>query len=655
MIRNFQIAILAASIAVSCSASDSADGVGPEPVARPERTFVEQLVPRFAELARQRIESVAVASSLDARLAASAARPWGERLDGGIKYADLLHAEYAATGWTLAFAGRDGLTNRGAGVVSRLQAADVDALDNALYHLDEIETQGATLAAAPKAPKVSFALDAVDAELAVTWVEEHREMEEGTRTRALIDALLGLGDEPPLSERLAGQQRAYREATAPLRGSIVELEVRVADGALRFARDMRHFNYKRMSWAELERRGGGKAVVYDRLRGTLAALAGAEDAAGADEVLVDLRPSFEQYDRLVDALARYRSLEPWGEIAPFDISSGTPAQMTALRDRLSTEGFTDAELGAAVHAYQIAHQFVPGMPTAGFWRSLNVTLEHRIREIELTIQRYRESFYRDEPDFVFVNIPDFHAEVFHDGELQRRIPVVVGNTERVCDPETGRWRFPNATPVQWAELDHLMLNPWWNVPPRLFREEIEPHLDDPAWLDQKNFELFTTNGVTQARQRPGPTNALGLVKFIFPNPHNTYMHDTPQKQYFELPVRTFSHGCVRVKDPLELAEYFMTTYDLGGKSRLDHIMELGSTIKIELPPHIPVFFEYYTVRVSDDGRTEFLADPYDLDQERLDPDDETLFCIGTDASDVEEPSVQNDEPLPGGLADDHGP
>ena len=640
-----------ALIAIACSSSDQ-PSESPEPVSWPAREAVERLVPQFAELARQRVDSVTVRDAMRTRLETEARRSWNARIDGGLKYADLLLDAYTETDFSLSFATRNGTTPRAAGVVARLNRADEDALDDALYHRESISVTAASLAAQPPAETDPFTLSAHEAELAVSWLERRETEDGGPASRALIDAMLGLSDEPALSARLSDLADDHRTRTAPRAEAIAELELRVADAALRFARDMWHFNYRRLSWRELENAGGGKKVVYARLNETLRALWATDSADDAESVLLALRPPLEQYDRLVVALARYRAMTPWQAVTP-DTETWTANE--TLRARLATEGFDAPHLTEAVAAYQQTHQFELGAPTAGFWRSLNVSHERRVRQIELTLQRYRETYYRGESDYVFVNIPDFHVEVFRDSIRKLRLPVVVGNTDRVCDPETRRWKYPNQTPVQWAVLDHLMLNPWWHVPPRLFDEEIAPHADDVEWLSSRGYELFERGGGVRARQRPGPKNALGLVKFIFPNEHDTYMHDTPHKQYFARPVRTFSHGCVRVEQPLELAEYLMTTYDLGGRERLDRIMELGSTIKIEIDAQVPVFFEYYTVRVDDDGRTWFLADPYRLDEQRLAGEELGDLCDPPNPSKPDPAAAPQVDDEPPDLDENHGP
>jgi murein L,D-transpeptidase YcbB/YkuD len=216
---------------------------------------------------------------------------------------------------------------------------------------------------------------------------------------------------------------------------------------------------------------------------------------------------------------------------------------------------------------------------------------------------------------VFVNIPDFHAEVYSKGVRDLRFRVVVGNTSKTCDPKTQKWVMPNATPIQMAQMDHLIINPFWSVPERIVEEEFNPKIKkDPDWLVKNNYEIVTVKGGnTWIRQKPGDTNALGRVKFIFPNRHNTYMHDTPSKKYFDYPVRAFSHGCVRVQDPMNFAHYLLNKEGLATPAEVDELLETMTQRKFTIKAPLPVFFEYYVVRVNDAGHTEFLADIYKLD------------------------------------------
>lgn len=653
----------------------------PEDVAEPAREFLERLVPRFDELAVRRLHSLSVESALRSELEGEAKRSWSARLDGGIKYADLLVDLYRERDWTLYFAEPSGLNDRGHKLLQRLLNSDQELLDPHDYHVDLIRSHDAELADAvgPVAP--SFVLTGEEAELAVRWLRTETSSEivdEENLERRLVDAMLGVGEEESaISHRLHELQLDYHATLRADVRRIAALEARVVDGALRLARDLRHGNYRRLSWSELAHRGGGKAVVYDRLADTFADVTTAS-AVEVDVVIDDLRPPHEQYERLLEARQQYLAIVDaggWPQVSPFELRVGTvDARAAALRERLKSEGYLPSSVGhdvpddvvtetllAAVEHYQTTHQFRPGTPTSGFWRSLNVPAQRRLAEIELTIRRWRDSYFRGEQDFVFVNIPDFHAEVWRDGERRMRFRVVVGNNDRTCDPESKTWHYPNATPVQWATLDHIMVNPWWNVPPRIYEEEIAPHIEEPGWLEEKQYELWMDGEEQRARQRPGETNALGLVKFIFPNEHNTYMHDTPHKKYFDYPVRAFSHGCVRVHEPLKLAEYFMTEYGMGGKKRLDRILELGSTIELKFDEEIPVFFEYYVVRVDADGHVHFLADPYSVYKEALaeDPAAITSCEISPTPDPDEEPDKEPDGgpdiSVPEEVAVDHGP
>jgi murein L,D-transpeptidase YcbB/YkuD len=225
-----------------------------------------------------------------------------------------------------------------------------------------------------------------------------------------------------------------------------------------------------------------------------------------------------------------------------------------------------------------------------------------------------------------VNIPDFHAEVFEDHKRVMRFRVVVGNNQRRCDPKTKKWTYPNATPVQMALMDHLEVNPFWNVPERIIEEEFEAEIErDPNWLEKNNYELVKSRqGNTWIRQKPGPQNALGIVKFIFPNRHNTYMHDTPKKKYFDYPVRAFSHGCVRVEHPEELARYLLTKDTLATSEEFEALVSSQQTKRFLVKDKMPVFFEYYIAQVGDDGHVHFLADIYRLDERRASGDTETF-------------------------------
>jgi len=296
----------------------------------------------------------------------------------------------------------------------------------------------------------------------------------------------------------------------------------------------------------------------------------------------------------------------------------------------------DEPLSEAVEAYMVGHQLDP---KRGLYKelfsSLNVSAEQRLKQIDLTLQRWRESRIGDDPDYVFVNIPDFHAEVWRDGKRAMRFRIVVGNTTRECDPETKSWKYANATPLQSARMTYVTLNPFWNVPPRILEEELLPEqLEKEDYFEKLGIERVTIRGEEVVRQKPGEDNALGLVKFMFPNPHSTYMHDTNKKAFFSYPVRAFSHGCMRVQDPMNLLEHVLTEDGQYDAAKIDKIFEDNkrseekkeTTLTLKTP--IPVHVEYYVVRVNDEGHAEFLSDIYKYDRDRISPPSaESLRCV----------------------------
>ncbi len=416
------------------------------------------------------------------------------------------------------------------------------------------------------------------------------------------------------------------------RGNDALIEVLVADGVLAYAFDQKNFN---TSWVDEDLDEDERhELIAERTRQTFEAFADAPNAVATQSVFDALQPHYPQYAPLLAERARYAEIVAaggWEEITPRSVRRGSSGStVTALQNRLAAEGYydgpIDGEAGEAfiesIRAYQTTHQMdVTGQSSAGFWNSINVPAEDRLAQIDLTLQRWRESAIGPDDYYVFVNIPDFHAEVWNGGERDMRFRIVVGNSEQVCDPRTGRLRYANATPIQSVPMTYVVLNPTWNVPSRIVEEELLPSLArDPDYFADRGFERHTTSGgIDIVRQLPGEHNPLGRVKFIFPNSHNTYMHDTSRPQYFNYTVRAFSHGCMRVQEPLELLEYILTQDGQWDETQIERTFRHGREEGVSLNTPIPVHMEYYVVRADDDGRANFLADIYRLDRDRLNP------------------------------------
>jgi len=519
----------------------------------------------------------------------------------------------------------------GDSLLMELRAAHQHALDATPYRLDRLDQTAdeITVLPVPNAPEWPLSDSVLDG-LGAT---------QNTPATVLAEQLAGIHDGQGDTDIVAALDTYGSQVAASL-GTSVEFELLLADAFLSYSRDMSLGNTSRLTEGELLELGGAGQVVADRLREAFRSLA-EMDVPGFEAYLEGLIPTHPQYPLLMEQLARYRSLVEaggWQRVQPRSLELGSNnSRVARLKERLAIEGFYegpidtnfDEALAAAVTSYQESHQMpVTGQSHNMFWGSINVPAERRLAQIELTLQRWRESRIGDDPYYVFVNVPDFHAELWRDGERLTRFRVVTGNRDQECDPETGMMRYVNATPLISAQIDYLVYNPYWNVPERIRREELDLELmENPNWLQENGYEVVLTNGAPRIRQLPGPTNALGAVKFIFPNIHNIYMHDTPRQRYFDFPIRAYSHGCVRVHEPLAFAELLLRQDNNWDEERINRIREAAVERTVRLQTSVPIHIEYYVVRVDEQGRANFLSDIYRYDRELLgDVNPEDSLC-----------------------------
>jgi len=211
-----------------------------------------------------------------------------------------------------------------------------------------------------------------------------------------------------------------------------------------------------------------------------------------------------------------------------------------------------------------------------------------------------------------VNIPEFTVWIMKDGESVHTTRVVVGTPK-------------NQTPIFSDEIQNVVVNPYWNVPPSIAAGEIKPHLiANPYYLDSQNMEMLAGGKVINAaaidwtttninnyaiRQKPGPGNALGKIKFLFPNEHNVYLHDTPSKSLFSRAFRAYSHGCVRVMNPMDFAGALVATNPQLTQASIEGLQ--GPKEKwLTLENKIPVHLMYFTLRVNEDGTIRSYGDVY---------------------------------------------
>ncbi|HEX8821962.1 MAG TPA: L,D-transpeptidase family protein [Archangium sp.] len=288
----------------------------------------------------------------------------------------------------------------------------------------------------------------------------------------------------------------------------------------------------------------------------------------------------------------------------------------------SSEEFYDAELEEAVKTFQRRHGLpVDGKVGKGTLKALRVPVEERIAQLRVNLDRWRWAPRQLEQRYVMVNLPAFELEAVDQGQTVLRMPVIIGEPD---------W----STPVFEDEVEYLVLNPEWNVPRQITEEEVLPKLREDAGaagklglkvidrttgqeVDPHAVEWSATEagqGPYRFQQAPGESNPLGRVKFIFPNRFSIYLHDTPNPKLFEEASRAFSHGCVRVSEPVKLADFMLRGHEGWTQESLEAAMEEGGKPRrVELPAPVPVYLLYWTAFVNDEGRVEFRPDLYQRD------------------------------------------
>ncbi len=338
-------------------------------------------------------------------------------------------------------------------------------------------------------------------------------------------------------------------------------------------------------------------------------------------------PLHPDYARLKSALATYRKVQAsggWPKITAtkFAVGQKSPA-VSALKKRLglSTADSTfNAETVAALKTFQSAQGLKPdGALGTETVKLLNVPVDQRIKQIILNMERWRWIPKSFEEDYLIVNIPEYRLRVYEKGKEQLAMNVIVGKTM-------------NSTPIFSDKMENVVLAPYWNVPASIVREELGPKIaSDPGYLDRTNMELIDGKGnqvspssvdwgsVTRdnwkytLRKKPGPKNDLGDVKFIFPNTNDIYLHDTPHDELFSQSKRNFSHGCVRVEKPLELAEYLLRPvgWDM---SKIQSTIAQGQERHVKLKQVLPVYLVYFTAWADESGNVHFRDDIYGHDR-----------------------------------------
>ena len=325
-------------------------------------------------------------------------------------------------------------------------------------------------------------------------------------------------------------------------------------------------------------------------------------------------PVNSQYQMLKEHLLRYYELQRaggWPAIAAREKAyrPGDSARaIAAIKRRLTTTAdyiledtsylFTDS-LSAAVKRFQKRHGLKEdGVIGGNTLRILNEPIEKRIRQILVNMERMRWMPLQIDSTFILVNIPQYRLTVFEGGQPSFGMNIVVGTSQ-------------NRTVVFTGNLKHVVFAPYWNVPPGIMKNEILPAINrNPNYLAQRNMEW---NGNT-VRQKPGPWNALGKVKFLFPNNFHIYLHDTPSKGLFGEQQRAFSHGCIRIAEPQKLAEWVLRDQPQWTTEKIIEAMNGDKEKYVNVQRTIPVVIGYFTAWVGSNGQLNFRDDIYGHDQ-----------------------------------------
>jgi murein L,D-transpeptidase YcbB/YkuD len=364
------------------------------------------------------------------------------------------------------------------------------------------------------------------------------------------------------------------------------------------------------------------------------------NASDINAEVAKVEPPYDGYERAKVALAAYLVLAAQGDgpalpapaksVRPGGSYPAVSQLATRLRQLgdLSSSASVDATSydGAVVDGvkhFQERHGLEPdGVLGAGTVVELNTPLSERTQELEDSLERYRWIPHKFPQPPIVVNIPEFRLRTMRKQPgyfLSMR--VIVGKSYR------------HHTPVFADMMRYLIFRPYWNVPPSIARAELIPKVRrDPNYLATHNFGVYTNagtlvtdgqvsgdvmrglnSGAYNIRQKPGPKNALGLVKFIFPNDYNVYLHSTPAQELFKKARRDFSHGCIRVEDPVALAAWVLRDKPEWTVDKIRATMNGDQTVQVNLDKPIPVLILYETAVVEPDGEVHFFDDIYGYD------------------------------------------
>lgn len=353
-------------------------------------------------------------------------------------------------------------------------------------------------------------------------------------------------------------------------------------------------------------------------------------------------PLHKQYNLLKKTLIQYRKIARqggWGNVtkSTINIKPGDTSEIIKqLRYRLSfesktlksdTSAFFDSTLVIALKKFQFCH----GLDTSGILDALttdelNIPVEKRILQISANMERWRWLPEKGGDLYLAINIPEYALHVYEDNKHAWQMNVIVGKTL-------------SHTPIFSNEIQFLVFNPSWNVPKSIAVKELLPmQKKDPAYLSSHHMQIFLGNKLNNPVhpdsivwhsineqnfnltfiQTPGPENPLGKVKFLFPNTFDVYLHDTPSKHLFTQKERGFSHGCIRLEEPMKLAQYLLEQQGMWKEKEINKLLGMEKEVFMKLKKKVPVYIVYFTTWMDSKENVHFRKDIYGLDQKLID-------------------------------------
>lgn len=337
--------------------------------------------------------------------------------------------------------------------------------------------------------------------------------------------------------------------------------------------------------------------------------------AGKGKNINAYEPVNRQYRLLKDQLLQYYAIEKnggWKTIAAdkklYKLNDSA-ATLKSIKKRLlltgdlnnaDTSAVFTGELEEGIKNFQHRYGFKEdGIITAALIAEMNRPVEERLQQILINMERMRWMPAQPTTDYLLVNIPEFRLHVYEKGKHAFSMKVVTGSVV-------------HNTVIFTAALKFVVFSPYWNVPPSILKKEIQPAIArNKNYLASHNMEWY--NGAV--RQKPGLSNSLGLVKFLFPNEYNIYLHDTPAKNLFGESTRAFSHGCIRLSEPKKLAQFILRNDAAWDSVKITKAMNAGKEQFVNIKENIPVFIGYFTAWVDGAGKLNFRDDIYGHDKE----------------------------------------